>query len=229
MIIQNIKLNNIRSYTSSAVDFPQSSVLLSGDIGSGKSTILLALEFALFGLSKKELSGDALLRKGKTKGAVEVALDINGNKVVIKRTLKKTGGKIIQDSGYIIEGDVKKEATAVELKSRILNLLGYPKEALTKKSLIYKYTVYTPQEEMKRILLDDKTYRMDTLRKVFGIDKYKKIRENTAVFIKNLKERQINYEGKIEDLDVLKEEVKEIQKHILDVESKIKELKPEFE
>jgi len=229
MIIQNIKLNNIRSYTGASVDFPQSSVLLSGDIGTGKSSILLALEFALFGLSKKDLSGDTLLRKGKTRGSVEVTININNKPVLIKRTLKKSGEKILQDSGYMIENNVKKEGTAVELKSRILNLLGYPKEALTKKSLIYRYTVYTPQEEMKRILLDDRNYRMDTLRKVFGIDKYKKLRENTIIFLRSLKEKKSNYEGKIEDLNVLRNELKEVKQKISEVKEKINGIKPEFD
>jgi exonuclease SbcC len=229
MIIKNIKLNNIRSYTGAVVDFPKSSVLLSGDIGSGKSTVLLALEFALFGLSKKELSGDALLRKGKTKGAVEVALNINNKDIIIKRTLKKSGDKIMQNSGYIIEDDVKKEGTAVELKSRIISMLGYPKEALTKKTLIYKYTVYTPQEEMKRIILDEKSYRMDTLRKVFGIDKYKTIRENTTVFLRSMREKLSRYKGQVEDLDILKTEFKEVNEKTQELKKQINEIKPKHE
>jgi exonuclease SbcC len=229
MIIKNIKLNNIRSYTDASIDFPESSVLLAGDIGSGKSSVLLALEFALFGLSKSELSGESLLRKGKNKGAVEVSLNINNRHIVVKRTLKKTGDKVVQDSGYIIENDAKKEGTAVELKSRILNLLGYPKEALTRKSLIYRYTVYTPQEEMKRILLDDSIYRMDTLRKVFGIDRYKRIRENTSVFLKELREKKSNYEGQIQDVDVLRDELKEIRQRVSDVTKQIDAVKPEYE
>ena len=61
---------------------------------------------------------------------------------------------------------------------------------LTKKNIIYRYTVYTPQEEMKQILTEDTETRMDTLRKVFGIDKYKLIRENSSIYVKHLKEKQ---------------------------------------
>ena len=52
MIIHSIKLHNIRSYLEEKIEFPKGSTLLSGDIGSGKSTILLAIEFALFGLKR---------------------------------------------------------------------------------------------------------------------------------------------------------------------------------
>ena len=74
MILKSIKLENIRSYLNQSIDFPTSSVLLSGDIGSGKSTILLSIEFALFGVKRKELSGSALLRHGKKTGSVELKL-----------------------------------------------------------------------------------------------------------------------------------------------------------
>jgi len=65
MIIKKLKLENIRSYSSSLVTIPEGSILLSGNIGSGKSSILLAVDFALFGLRQKELSGNGLLRNGR--------------------------------------------------------------------------------------------------------------------------------------------------------------------
>ena len=214
MIINSIKLENIRSYLNETVQFPEGNVLLAGDIGSGKSTILLALEFALFGLSKGILSGEALLRKGKREGSVEINLNIEGKQHIIKRTLKSVSGKVGQSSGYIISDDVKKEGTAQELKSQILSLLNYPKELLTKKSLIFRYTIYTPQEAMKKILLDDKEARLDTLRKVFQFDKYKKIRENTLVYIKHLREKLNLYKGQAEGIEDKKAELENKQQEL---------------
>ena len=50
MIIEEIFLENIRSYETLHLEFPKGAVLLAGDIGSGKTSILLAIQFALFGL-----------------------------------------------------------------------------------------------------------------------------------------------------------------------------------
>ena len=47
MIVKRVVLDNIRSYVHEQIDFPAGSILLSGNIGSGKSTILMAIEFAL--------------------------------------------------------------------------------------------------------------------------------------------------------------------------------------
>jgi len=190
MLLKSIELNNIRSYTTQKIFFPKSSILLSGDIGSGKSTILLAAEFALFGLMRGSLSGESLLRKGKHEGYVVLHITIDGRDVVIRRALKRRD-TVTQDAGHIIIDGVKTEGTASELKSKILDLLGYPESLLTKsKALIYRYTVYTPQEEMKHILLEDKETRLDTLRKVFGIDKYKRIVENAGTYCRILRERK---------------------------------------
>ena len=65
-------MKNIRSYTDGSIDFPLGSTLLAGDIGTGKSTILLAMDFALFGIRRGELAGDELLRHGENSGFAEL-------------------------------------------------------------------------------------------------------------------------------------------------------------
>lgn len=207
MIIKKIKLSNIRSYTENTIEMPEGSVLLSGNIGSGKSSILLAVDFALFGLRKGELTGSGLLRNGEDKGSVELEFELNEENIEIKRTLKRSNESISQDTGFININGNRENLSAIELKEKILSLLGYPKSLLTKnKNLIFRYTVYTPQEEMKEILTGDNDIRLDTLRKVFGIDKYKRINENAKILVSSLKEQRKELEGKTSDLD---EKIKE--------------------
>tara|TARA_Y100000310_G_scaffold344420_2_gene457088 strand:- start:1025 stop:3076 length:2052 start_codon:yes stop_codon:yes gene_type:complete len=215
MQINSITIENIRSYLNETIAFNEGSTLLSGDIGSGKSTILLAIEFALFGAQRGEAA--ALLRNGKHEGSVELTFTIENKEYSIKRKLKRSAS-VSQETGYIIKDGVKKEGSAVELKSDILNLLEYPQELLTKKNLVYRYTVYTPQEAMKLILMDNKEYRIDTLRKVFGVDKYKRIRENAEMYAKEMRQTQKILAAKTEGL-----EFKQKQKLELLSEIKIKE------
>ena len=230
MLLKSIKLNNIRSYLDQKIDFPTGSLLLSGDIGSGKSTILIAIEFALFGSKPSELPASSLLRHGKNEGSVELNFELESKDVVIKRTLKKGKNAIKQETGYIITNGVKKELSPVEMKSYIFDLLGYPKDLVAKgKDLIYRYTVYTPQEEMKRILAEDKDTRLNTLRKVFNIDKYKKIRENTSIFVRGVKEKRKEFEGFISDLEEKKKELDSMNKEISELDEKIKNIIPKAE
>jgi len=230
MLLKSVKLNNIRSYVDQKIDFPTGSLLLSGDIGSGKSTILLAIEFALFGSKPSELPAASLLRHGKKEGSVELAFELEGKNVIIKRNLKRGKDAIKQDTGYVITNGIKKELSPIEMKSQIFDILGYPKDLVSKgKDLIYRYTVYTPQEEMKRILIEDKDTRLNTLRKVFNIDKYKKVRENTSTFIRVIKEKRKELEGFITDLDEKKKELDSMRKEISELDDKIKIITPKVE
>lgn len=210
MLLKSIKLHNIRSYNDQTITFTEGASLLLGDIGSGKTTILLAIEFALFGLIKGDVTGATLLRHGHNDGSVELEFEINDKNVKIFRRLKKKKDIITQDSGYIIIDDVKTELTPVELKSKMLEMFGYPEDLLNKNtSLIYRYTVYTPQEEMKNILFESREDRLDILRKIFNIDKYKRVRENALMYAKELRTTKKILENKLLNVDELNSMLKE--------------------
>src|SRR3989338_3473994 len=230
MLIKKIKLENIRSYVNEEIDLPLGSTLLAGDIGSGKSSILLAVDFALFGIRQGELSGNALLRNGTNEGLVELHFELENNNVVIQRRLKRTQNSVVQDSGYIIMNNERQDKSAIELKQDILNLLNYPKELLTKhKSLIYRYTVYTPQEEMKSILLGEKDARLDTLGKIYDLEDKKKLVQSKIMEFSEidlqLKELipRITHISKL--VDEKRKEIKLLEENI----KKLNELKKEFE
>ncbi|MEM4336485.1 MAG: SMC family ATPase [Candidatus Woesearchaeota archaeon] len=223
MLIKSLKLNNIRSYINEEIIFPEGSILLSGDIGAGKSTILLAIEFALFGIMRSDLSGNSLLRNGKNFGSVELNFKVEDKDIIIKRTLKRTKEGVRQDTGVIFVNGSAIDLTAQDLKSRVLELLGYPSDMLSSaKSLIFRYTVYTPQEEMKKIIFEDEKERLNTLRRVFGIDKYKRIIENSDIIIKKIGEEVRILNEKIIDLP-------DKIKHKEEVESQLSNQKKERE
>jgi exonuclease SbcC len=224
MKLKKISLENIRSYENQDIEFPDGSVLLSGDIGSGKSTILLAVEFALFGLQRGR-SGEGLLKNGKKEGLVRLNFEIDGKKVEIERRLKRAKDSVSQEKCKIKIGakknadaflgspkipdfwDEEKELSTNEIKSKILSLLNYPQEFMTKNPILFRYTVYTPQEEMKNILLEDSELRLNTLRRVFDIDKYKRISENIEKINSKLGIEVRSKEGLILDLNSKKSEL----------------------
>ncbi len=221
MLFKKLKLKNIRSYIEEEIKFPEGITLLSGDIGSGKTTILLAVDFALFGIRRGELSGSTLLRNGANEGYVILNFSLDNTDISIKRTLRKTNNGIVQDSGFLTINDITQEVTPVEIKQKILQLLNYPQEYLTKKFLMYKYTVYTPQDEMKLILLGEKEDRLQTLRKVFNIDKYKRVKDNSKIIISEVKQKKKEFLGFISDLDEKKQKFNEKETQLEKIEEQI--------
>ncbi len=204
MILKKISLENIRSYKKEELEFPEGSILLSGDIGSGKTSILLAVEFALFGLQPGQ-RGSSLLKNGAQTGGVTMEFEVDGKSIIVERTLKRSSKSIAQDySAITIDGE-KFEISVTELKDKILDILNYPREFSKKQNLLYKFTVYTPQEEMREIILQDAETRINTLRNIFGIDKYKRILENTSILTAKIREEQRVKEALISSLDKDKE------------------------
>ncbi len=212
MKIKKIFLNNIRSYESQEITFPEGSILLSGDIGSGKTSILLGIEFALFGFQPGQKSS-SLLRNGKNSGGVTLNFEIGGKEITIERSLKK-GKTITQDACYLTIDGSRTQLSVMELKSFILDLLNYPREFSKKQNMLYKFTVYTPQEEMKQIVQENAESRINTLRHVFGIDKYKTILENASLLTSRIREEKRIKEGVITG----------INKEMTDLSDKEKEL-----
>jgi DNA repair protein SbcC/Rad50 len=233
MIFKRLKIKNIRSYKEEEFIFPSGKLLLSGDIGSGKTTILLALEFALFGLQPGQ-KGSSILRNDADLGEIELEFTIEDKNIIINRVLKRKKS-ITQESAFIsINGD-KKEKSITEIKDDLLKLINYPQEFSKKTNLLYRFTVYTPQEEMKQIILENPEVRLNTLRHVFGIDKYKRIKENYQIFISKIKELSKLKQGQIFDLDKLKtflterkNYLKEIKEKRLELNSKINNSKLEL-
>ena len=93
MILNSVVIENIRSYSHEEVVFPRGISLFEGDIGSGKSTVLMAIEFALFGLGSQK--AESLLSKKSESGYVILDFSVDGEKYEIKRTLKRKNSGVM--------------------------------------------------------------------------------------------------------------------------------------
>ena len=200
MKLKKLYLKNIRSYKEEEIVFPEGSVLLAGDVGAGKSTILLALEYSFFGLQPGQ-RGALLLRNNSEYGIVILEFEVNGKNIVIERRLKRGNKSVTNEYASIIIDKEKVEASLTEIKTIILEYLGYPRELIKKNNLLYRYTVYTPQEQMKQIILEDRETRLNILRHILGIEKYRRIRENLTILLTQIKEESKVLQGEIKTLE----------------------------
>ncbi|PIN89606.1 hypothetical protein COU60_03275 [Candidatus Pacearchaeota archaeon CG10_big_fil_rev_8_21_14_0_10_34_76] len=218
MILKKLVLKNIRSYKNQEIIFSPGSIILAGDIGAGKTSILLAIEFALFGLQPGQ-RGSSLLRNGEDSARVTLELEIDDVTVIIERGLKMGKKTVSQDYSSITLDGQTSEMSVTELKTKILKLLNYPAEFVKKTNLLYKYTVYSPQEEMKQIILDDPETRLNVLRHIFGIDKYKRIKENADIVSSRLKEKIRFLKANIDNLEEYRSDLEVKNAKILELES----------
>jgi len=183
MIIKNITLRNIRSYRSpEPIQLTTGVTLFEGDIGSGKSTILSGIEFALFGLG--DVDGSYLLRHGEKIGSVLLEFEVNGKQYKVYRSIERKKTSVTQKEGYIVEQGIRTAYSVTEMKNRVLELLNFNECARPKTgSLIYRYAIFTPQEMMKEVLSQPVERRLETLRRAFRIEDYSIIVNNTLVVL----------------------------------------------
>ncbi len=227
MIIKSLEIENIRSYKKELIEFEKGINFLSGDIGSGKSSILQALEFGFLGFKRGDLEGVHLLRKGENEGSVKIILETDNGDIEIFRKIRKSkSSNISQENGFLKVKNLLVELTPNELNSKIFEILNFPKEFISKdKNLIYRYTIYTPQEQLKEILFSQSEKRLEIIRKIFAIDKYKQLKDAISIYMGKIRVDKSFFEAKVEGKENLKDEILRIEKDKLDINKNILELK----
>jgi len=176
----------------------------------------MAMEFALFGLGNQR--GDALLRKGSKKGSVFLSFNVEEKEYQIKRTLVRGNSDSVRQDKALLSADGRKvQLSSSEIKERILDILNFKEPPNPRaQSVIYRYAVYTPQEEMKFILAQKPDTRLETLRKAFGIEDYKTAADNAKLISNGIKDK-INYlSGQVSDLEQKKASLIELNRKLTD-------------
>ena len=224
MIIKKLKLENIRSYKEQVIDFPLGKTLFEGDIGSGKSTILMALEFGLFGLGSEKAG--SLLRIGENEGSVSIVFESEEKEYTVQRRLVKKKNSFSQDDCVLKTSDGAKPYSATEIKEKVLEILNFNEPPDPKaQSVIYRYAIYTPQEEMKAILALRPDTRLQTLRKAFGIEDYIISKENSKSLSIEIKTRSKELSGAASDIPELESKIAELTTSIGEKSSQLAKLR----
>lgn len=177
MRIEIVQLENIRSHVKSTVLFAKGFNCLIGGLGSGKSSILYSIDFALFG-DPIGRSFDYLLREGESSGKVTVQFVQNGKNYKISRGLKRRGKGISQDSEglKLFEGEdlissVKNEAVAEQLKA----ITGLDKD-------LFREIIWVRQEHLKELLDAPPRERQRRLDELFGLSDYETAWSNIGAY-----------------------------------------------
>ena len=227
MLLRRVSLKNIRSYNddrSVDLDIPLGTVLLEGDVGSGKSSILYAIEFALFGLG--ETSGEHLLSEGKDEGHASVVFTVDGHDYEARRGLKRHRTGVTQTSCYFRSEGERVDLSASDLKEKVITLLNFREPQHPKaESMVYRFAVFTPQEQMKEILLRNAEERLQVIRRVLGLQSYQTAGENAETLERRLKISALGLQKASEDLGEKEALAKSVSEHLVELESKI----PAFE
>ena len=223
MIIRELEVTNVRSHGHSLIRFPLGKTLLEGDIGSGKSSVLIAIEFALFGLGSD--SGSSVLKLGEDSGEVRMDFEVDGSAYEVVRRLVRRSGRVQQADGFLRTPGETLNLSPSELKEKVLEILEFNEAPDPKaQSWIYRYAVYTPQEEMKGILMLAPEQRLQILRRAFRVEDYKTAATNAEEAARQVRVDASRLEGVSEGIDGLKRDMEELEREEEEHEARVDEL-----
>lgn len=222
--IRAIRLENVRSHVNTCINFSNGISVLTGRTGSGKSSVLMAIEYALFG-ADAGIQNNGILRRGCQHCKIELEFEEDGNTYTIIRALKRQGNSIVNDLNHtkILKNGAPLPliGRATDLNEKIIEILGYPKDIKPKE--LFELTSYTRQDEMRAIIELGSEKRQEYIDKILQLAKYRQTWENMKdlldIFELELNEKKV----RLENYDKLQSELLEIESKIAVLENKIKE------
>jgi len=188
--LRHLRVKNIRSYVSAEIDFGAGTTLIAGDVGSGKTSLLYAIEMALFGVA--EVDATYLVRHGAAHAEVSVAFEGPDHRYEIFRRFRRLRRKgrdtfEAEKIRFTVNG-AETAYSATELRQQVIGLLGFPDNPSPQAhSDLWRWAVYVPQERMRDILGARPQDRLETVRKALGVERYRTAAENAQELATDLR------------------------------------------
>jgi len=226
-MITKVKLKNWRSHLDTELDFSDGTNCFIGNVGSGKTTIMDAICFGLFGtflqLQQKKLKlEDIIMKKPVQKDQAEVTVyfDVDGTEWSVKRIVTKGKSSAeLRKNGELIEGPQSSKVT--EETEKILKM-NYE---------LFSRAVYSEQNQLDMFLTIPKGQRMKKIDELLAIDRFEKARMNTrsiknkCLMVMNERENLV----KTLEVDEYLRKIEIIKKEFIDLKEKENELKRQLE
>ncbi|MFH1448345.1 MAG: SMC family ATPase [Candidatus Micrarchaeota archaeon] len=200
-MITSLKLTNWRSHESSLFEFSKGTNILVGIMGSGKSSVMDGLCFALFGnfpaLQHRKVKISEVIRSRPSQersAKVELKFMLNGSEHTILRTINidgKTEAELRID-GRLLEGPQPK---------RVNEIVG---QLLSMDYDLFTRAVYSEQNNIDYFLELPRGDRKKQIDQLLGIDRFEKARSGIVKTINRLKDIRSDKAALIKEGDMKK-------------------------
>jgi exonuclease SbcC len=172
-MILEVRMKNWRSHADTFLRLQEGTNVLVGPIGSGKSSVLDAIEFALFGsipaVESRKLKLEDLVRRGEERAEVGVRfLSPDGREYFVKRLIvrgKGTGWAEMKsgDGSVVIDG-------ARNVTEKICDILKITRD-------LYERAIYSQQNRLDYVLELPASERKKRIDELLGLFKFEDVRK----------------------------------------------------
>jgi len=226
-MITSIELGDFLSHTSTNLDFDNGVTVFVGHNGAGKSSIIDAITFALFGQHTRK-SNKGLIKRGCNQGFSKVNFSVNGKnyeavrKIDSKGTLSAKFSEIVGDQRVEIAAGERKQF-GESMTQEVEKAIGLDFEKLKVASIVQ-------QGELNAIINAKPKEFKELLNAIIGIDKLDVASESMKIvnkeFRQNIREK-IGYDDT--HIEILSRELEKYQKEIQEVTPQKNELQTKQE
>lgn len=210
-MLESVSLQNFISHRDTNLKFDNGLTLFIGHNGAGKSSIIDAVTFALYGQHTRKSSKN-LVKRGSSGSLVEVEMSVRGRKFRVVRGLNASGQLInaklteLKPDGHvdIVIGERKQFAESVA--EEVTKVLGLDYSKL-------RVAAVVQQGELNAIIQSQPKEFKELINSLFGLDRldlaYQSMRELIQQFRIELR-RKIGYDDS--ELSVVKERLQDARK-----------------
>jgi len=234
-MITGLKLENWKSHSDSEFEFGKGTNVLVGVMGSGKSSVLSAISFALFGTfpshrSREVTLDDIIMNRPQKKEEAKVKLEfeIGGQEFEIERVIARGKGTK--------EASIRKGGELLDTgPSRVTELV---EKYLKVDYNLFSRAVYAEQDGLDNFLEIRKGERMKKIDDLLQIDRFEECRSNVTTLTNRMEERIKSKKKTVEEMEEqedfskieeLEEEIGEIKEEMEELEEKLERLDEEYQ
>jgi len=240
-MITSIELGDFLAHSNTKLQFENGVTVFVGDNGAGKSSIIDAITFALFGEHTRK-SNKGLIKRGSNQGFSKIGFSINGKqyeavrKVDSKGALAATFSELVNNERIEIAAGERKQF-GESMTQQVEQAIGLDFEKLKIASIVQ-------QGELNAIINAKPKEFKELLNAIIGIDKLDVAAESMKIVNKEFREQikekigfdDTHIEILLRDLEKYENEIKEaipeknnLESNQKDIETKVNELREKIE
>ncbi|TAJ44264.1 AAA family ATPase [Methanofollis fontis] len=180
MLLNRLVLQNFKRYRQTEIRFADGITGIVGNNGAGKSTIIEAVFFALFGLQGGPNSAYIVSSFAGPKERCEVRLDfaVGGTEYTVRRTYRRTVSSTQHDAELFMDGRQLADGVSA-VGTEVRRLLGMSPAD-------FRHTVFAAQKDLLSLLDTQPGRRKEWFMRVLGIDR---IRDESLAILKEESDR----------------------------------------
>lgn len=193
-MISLVELENWKSHKHSVLEFGKGTNVIIGKMGSGKTSVMDAISYALFGtfpalLARRISQDEVIMSKPTSADSAKIAIefDYRNENYRIERTLHKSASrktneaKIYKNSGFLAGPKVS------DVNERVEEILGMSFD-------LFSRAVYAEQNQIDFFLRLNPSERKEKIDELLAIGKYENAREQAGTLANRIKTMALDKE-----------------------------------